>query len=111
MFKQGDIVLLYFPFSDLSGGKRRPALILSSGLVNATPDLVCVQITSKKFYDNLFFELAKSAVSPPLILNSGIRIHKLFTAEQRLVSKKIGILNPESLKTVLRLINEKVFEL
>lgn len=110
MFKQGDIVLVYFPFTNLSGGKRRPSLVLSNKLVNATSDLVCVQITSKKFNDALYFDLPSSAVSPSLLLKSGLRLHKLFTVEQTLVSKKIGVLNSQTLSEALRLIKEKVFD-
>ena len=44
---RGDVVLVPFPFTDLSDTKRRPALILSSGAYNeATGDVIIAQITS-----------------------------------------------------------------
>ena len=46
--ERGDVVLVPFPFTDLSDTKRRPALILSSGEYNeATGDVIIAQITSR----------------------------------------------------------------
>ncbi len=45
---RGDVVLVPFPFTDLSEVKRRPALVISTGEYNrATGDLVIAQITSR----------------------------------------------------------------
>ena len=47
-FQHGDVLLVPFPFSDLSATKVRPALVVSSALYHATePDLVLAAITSK----------------------------------------------------------------
>lgn len=47
-YKQGEIVLVPFPYSDLSGSKRRPVLIVSNDVYNASfPDCVVAVITSK----------------------------------------------------------------
>jgi mRNA-degrading endonuclease toxin of MazEF toxin-antitoxin module len=42
-FVKGDVVVLNFPFSDLTGTKRRPALVLSDLTGN---DIILCQITS-----------------------------------------------------------------
>jgi len=39
MYDQGDIVLLPFPYSDLTGSKQRPALIISNEKFNKTNPL------------------------------------------------------------------------
>ncbi|MDX9872773.1 MAG: type II toxin-antitoxin system PemK/MazF family toxin, partial [Clostridia bacterium] len=49
-FIKGDVVVLPFPFSDLSTSKRRPALVLVDLKGN---DLILCQITSKTFSDDL----------------------------------------------------------
>ncbi len=47
-FRRGDVVLVPFPFSDLSTTKVRPAVVVSSALYHATePDLFLVALTSK----------------------------------------------------------------
>ncbi len=43
MFKQGDILLIAIPFSDLTSSKKRPVLVLSnSGYNSKTEDIVVV---------------------------------------------------------------------
>lgn len=43
-FIKGDVVILSFPFSDLSSSKKRPALILAD---ITGDDYIMIQITSK----------------------------------------------------------------
>jgi mRNA interferase MazF len=46
--ERGDVILVPFPFTDLSDTKRRPALVLSSREYNdATGDVIIAQITSR----------------------------------------------------------------
>lgn len=47
-YERGSVVLVPFPFTDLSAVKRRPALVISSDDYNAaTGDVIIAQITSK----------------------------------------------------------------
>ena len=47
VYRQGNIVLVSFPFTDLTSSKRRPALIISPDSFNAAgKDLVLAAITS-----------------------------------------------------------------
>ena len=48
-FIKGDVVVMPFPFSDLSDSKRRPALVLSD---SQGDDVILCQITSKNTRDN-----------------------------------------------------------
>ena len=46
-YNRGDILLVPFPFSDLSATKVRPAVVISSPAYHATePDLILAAITS-----------------------------------------------------------------
>jgi mRNA interferase MazF len=47
-YSRGEVVLVSFPFSERQGGKRRPALIVSSDAYNAaSSDVIIAQITSR----------------------------------------------------------------
>jgi len=47
-FQRGDVVLVPFPFSDLSVAKVRPAVVVSSKLYHSSePDLLLMAITSQ----------------------------------------------------------------
>jgi mRNA interferase MazF len=53
-FVKGDVVVVPFPFSDLTQAKRRPALIISNLDGN---DLILCQITSQSIKDNYAISL------------------------------------------------------
>jgi len=47
-YKAGDVLLVPYPFTDQSGGKQRPAVVLSSSTYNQThPDVILAAITSQ----------------------------------------------------------------
>jgi mRNA interferase MazF len=47
-YRQGDVLLVPFPFTDQSGVKQRPAVVLSGVDYNRThPDLILAPITSQ----------------------------------------------------------------
>ncbi|MGH2552141.1 MAG: type II toxin-antitoxin system PemK/MazF family toxin, partial [Chitinophagaceae bacterium] len=55
-FIKGDIVVVPFPFSDLSGAKKRPALVLADLPGN---DIILCQITSRFRKDRFAVELSQ----------------------------------------------------
>ena len=54
-FVKGDIVVVPFPFSDLTHAKRRPALVLAD---LEGDDLILCQITSQQVRDKYAIDLA-----------------------------------------------------
>jgi mRNA interferase MazF len=91
-FVRGDIVVLPFPFSDLSSFKKRPALIIAN---THGDDFILAQITSQEKQDKYCIELNNL-----LKVNSFIRINKLFTSDKALILYKIAKLNKAKLKEV-----------
>ena len=98
-FIKGDIVVIPFPFSDLSNAKRRPAIILA-GLSN--DDYIMAQITSKNVYDDMSIMIALDDMkSGSLNVTSNIRPNKLFTANKSIVLYKICSLKKDKLDVVI----------
>ncbi|MDO8413741.1 MAG: type II toxin-antitoxin system PemK/MazF family toxin [Gallionellaceae bacterium] len=89
-FAAGQVIVVPFPFSDLSAQKYRPALILADA---ARGDWVLCQITSNPFSDTDAIELNENAFSQGgLQRTSYARPGKLFTANDSLFVAQVGIL-------------------
>ena len=87
----GDVVVIPFPYSDLSKSKRRPALILAE--VGMGDFLLC-QITSKQYGDLHAIPLCESDfASGSLTRDSFIRVAKIFTGSQALMLGVAGHLS------------------
>jgi mRNA interferase MazF len=95
----GEVVLVPFPFSDLSQSKVRPAVCLADA---GRGDRVLCQITSKPYGDPLAIALdAPDFASGGLQVASFARPGKLFTAHSGLVLRRVGVLNAAALDRVL----------
>ena len=105
-FVKGDVIVLPFPFSDLSASKKRPALVLADLEGN---DVVLFQITSEARFDKDSLKLKASDFKKgKLSVVSMIRPNKLFTADISTIHYKVGSLKIEkinkTIKTLIRLI-------
>ncbi|MYL06641.1 MAG: type II toxin-antitoxin system PemK/MazF family toxin [Gemmatimonadales bacterium] len=80
-YRQGDIVLVSFPFTDLTSTKRRPALVLSPDSFNAAgEDLVLAAVTSHITGDPNAVHLRRSDFAEGgLPKASMVKTTKLFT--------------------------------
>lgn len=104
-FIKGDIVVLPFPYSDLSNSKKRPAMVLAD---LKGRDIILCQITSQFVKDNYAIALDnKDFKNGSLNKPSNIRPNRLFTAEKSIITRKIGSIKPEISKTV----TNKLFEI
>ncbi|HDR50129.1 MAG TPA: type II toxin-antitoxin system PemK/MazF family toxin [Mariniphaga anaerophila] len=109
-YKKGDIVIIAFPFTDLSNTRKRPALIISNDKVNNTGDYLMVQITSKMRNDSLSFPLSKPNFvnSKELPLQSCIRLHKIFLLNESLIISRNTAVNERFLDLVIEKITELI---
>lgn len=104
--KKGDIVLVSFPFSDLSGSKLRPAIILIAGVTDVTVCFITTQMHWKEEFDIPLIPSYDNGLKKISLL----RISELSTIDKDLILGRIGILE----KKYLSLLNEnliKVFQL
>ena len=93
MFAFGAIVLTRFPFTDLSGDKRRPALVVSCEN-DARTDLVVSFITSVHRQGPGMATLANTA-GTGLKVASVVRFDKLATLDRSVIAGKLGDAPPE----------------
>jgi len=103
-FERGEIVLVPFPFTDMSKSKLRPVLIISNTSYNRiSSDFICCGITSnmnnKKNSILLRDADMKDGVLPK---KSRIKFGNIFTLQKDLTVKKIGHINSKKLDIVIR---------
>lgn|ERR1035438_5994592 len=90
---KGAVVLVRFPFSDLSETKLRPAVLLANA---ERGDWVLCQVTSKPYGDARAIVIeAGGFASGSLRLVSYARPGKIFTANQTLIVGQAGILKAD----------------
>lgn len=97
-FTKGSVVLIRFPFSDLSNQKLRPAVVIAQA---GQGDYILCQVTSKA-YDPLSVELrTEDFVEGTLQRLSYARPGKLFTAHYSILVREVGKLTaPKSQEVV-----------
>jgi mRNA interferase MazF len=98
-FVKGDVVVLPFPFSDLSQAKRRPALLVAN---LQGDDAVLVQITSQMVADPYSIPLNDTDFAAGKLSQlSNVRPNRIFTADTGIILYKIGSLNRVKLDEVV----------
>ncbi len=96
---KGDVVVVPFPFSDLSQAKRRPALILASLPGN---DLILCQITSQIYFDSFSIPLTDNDFETGALKTSSfIRPNRIFTADKSIILYKAGHINFQKFESVI----------
>ena len=104
-FMKGDVVVVPFPFSDLTQAKRRPALVISA---LEGDDLILCQITNQDTRDNYAVSLAdKDFQTGTLKQPSNVRPNRIFTADDHIVLYRVGGLRVEKLNEII----EKVIDI
>ncbi|MDP2717897.1 MAG: type II toxin-antitoxin system PemK/MazF family toxin [Candidatus Micrarchaeota archaeon] len=88
MFEQGDVVLIPFPYSDLTGAKQRPALIISNQKIDRTEDRICCLITSNAPKEGI--QISNSAYArDKLPFKSWVKPHRIFTVSEKIIKKRL----------------------
>jgi mRNA interferase MazF len=94
IFAAGQVVIVHFPFSDLSQSKLRPAWVLADA---GRGDWLLCQITSKSYGDPRAIQIVVGDFVRGLLRTTSFaRPGKLFTAHSSLMAGQIGELHPAS---------------
>lgn len=96
---KGVIVLVPFPFTDLSGHKVRPAVVLSD--LDRNSDFIACFISSKP--DRIINKTDIKILAAPgngLKTNSIIKVSKIATLEKKIALGEIGILDQLTLRAL-----------
>ena len=101
----GAVVLVPFPFSDLSQAKLRPAIVLADA---GRDDWILCQVTSSPYGDPRAISVTDTDLaSGSLRVVSYARPGKLFTANRNLMVAQVATLNSDEFKRIV----ERVIDL
>lgn len=107
MYKQREIVLVPFPYSDLSSSKRRPVVIVSNNSYNQNfPDIVVCVITSNTFKDEFSLNLSDADLESGILPEkSVIKCHKLFTIDQSKIIRRFSTINTQKFGEIINMLH------
>ncbi|MEX0867579.1 MAG: type II toxin-antitoxin system PemK/MazF family toxin [Pirellulales bacterium] len=95
----GEVVLVRFPFSDMSQLKLRPAVCLADA---GRADWVLCQVTSNAYGDPCSVTLNDADfITGGLRRASHARPGKLFTANEQLIANSVGRLRDDALRRIV----------
>jgi mRNA interferase MazF len=99
-YKRGDIVLVNFVFSDETGIKRRPALIVSSDAYHqGRQEVIIAAVTSRSdrilVGDHLITKWREAGLLFPSVATGIIR-----TIKQDMVAKRLGVMANEDMREI-----------
>ncbi len=103
ILKKFDIVLVNFPFSDLTKTKKRPALVVNS--LEGENAVFCQITTKHRTIQKYEISLPKEACIGDIRFNSFVYVDMVFTLHKSLVHRKIGEVSNSKVKGI---INQKI---
>ena len=98
-YEPGDVVLVPYPFGERAGGRKRPALVVSSTAYNEdTGELIVAQITGRipdeeRVGDCLIEHWKEASLLRPSLVRA-----RLATLKTELVLRRLGKLNDEDFR-------------
>ena len=105
-FEKFDIVLVDFPFTDLTQTKKRPVLVIKS--LEGENNILCQITTKRRTFHKYGIDLLRISCSGNIKFNSYIYIDMIFTLHKNLIYEKIGEVSDLKIKN---LINKGILEI
>jgi mRNA interferase MazF len=98
--KQGDILLVNYPYSDLSSTKRRPVIVVGNDAANFR-DYIVAKITTNLYFDAFTFPIDDSQLSSAMPATCVVRCNELFSADNKLIIKKLSAMKTNELRRLV----------
>ncbi len=98
MYKKGAVILVPFPFTDLSGTKVRPAVIVSEKKIGG--DVIVVFITSQTKLKEKHLVIVKPEEGNGLKVPSRVICSKIATLDAKIVLGELGIVSDKVLSQI-----------
>ena len=99
MFERGDLLLVPFPFTDLSAAKRRPVLALTN--VDGYGDFIALPVTSRPQSEHGLPLRGTDLTEGSLPAQSWIRTDRIITLNASLVVKRFGRVSDRTVATAV----------
>lgn len=106
MYSAGDLVLIPFPYADLSAIKRRPVLLLTAPDKNG--DVICLAVTSRQSQTFLLEITNERLLEGKLPKSSWVRLDKIFTLEADKIEKTFARISAPFFEQVVRQVCQRI---
>ena len=106
MIIQRDLILVPFPFSDQSGRKVRPVIVISNDNFNEhSNDVLIMGVTSNLSKDSYTLTLVNNDLEEgKLITSCCIKVENVLKIDKELIVKKIGRIKKEKFNTAIEIL-------
>ena len=101
--EQRSVILIPFPYTDLSGAKKRPALVVSSDeFNNKNEDVICCLITSNLQDRQHSINISNKNMEKGFLeFESKVKPYRIFTVNKKLIHKVLGKLSLPMWKLII----------
>ncbi len=107
-YERGEVVLVRFPFTDLTSTKQRPALVVGSeAFARSGEDVILAAISGQRVdHPGRFDYVVKDWQGAGLLMPSVVRAGKLVTLQRDLIRRSLGSLPAAELGAIGELLRE-----
>jgi len=108
MIKQRDLLLVPFPFSDQTGRKVRPVIVISKDDFNEySEDVIVVGVTSNISKEKYSLKFTNEDLDEgKLLTNCVIKVENILRLDKYLILKKIGRIEKEKLRQIIEVLSD-----
>jgi len=106
MIEQRDLLLVPFPFSDQSGKKVRPVIVISNNDFNkSSEDIIVIGVTSNITKNRYSVSLSNNDLDEGKLMDlCCIKVENILKLDKNLIIKKIGKINEKKFDEVMSIL-------